>query len=207
MVALFGFFDHGEVFIKEFLFWEGDAVDACHGFALGVAAPEGCRYGGYLDGFDGCGGDEVWAATQVGIVALRVGGDVAVVELVDEFEFELLSAVAKEFQGFGLGDAFPYECFAACGQLGHFGVDGFKVAFSDGGAFGGYYVVVEAVLDGGAYAKLCSGVELLQGFGQQVGRGVPEGLFAFFVFPFEEFQCGIGGDGAVQLCDFTVYGA
>ena len=66
-------------------------------------------------------------------------------------------------------------------------------------------VVVEAVFDGRADTELDARIERLEGFGQQVGRGVPEGVLALFVLPFVEFDRGVLLDRAHHVHGCAVY--
>ena len=59
---------------------------------------------------------------------------------------------------------------------------------SGNGVSGGVDVIVKSIFDGRADAEFYSGEELLQGFGKQVGRAVPECMLAFAVVPFEQLQ-------------------
>ncbi len=63
----------------------------------------------------------------------------------------------------------------------------------------GVDVVVESVFNCRADAEFHAGKEFLQGFGQQVGGAVPEGVLAFGVVPFEQLEGGVGGHGAAEV--------
>ncbi len=69
----------------------------------------------------------------------------------------------------------------------------------------GVDVVVETVFDGGADTEFHARVKLLESFGQQVRRGVPEGVFAFGGIPFEEFDGGVGVHGTGEVPLLAVY--
>ena len=204
VVALLGLLEEGEVLVQHLFLGEGDAVDAYKLVALFVAAPVCAGEAGNLGGLDGAGVGQVRATAKVGEVALGVGGDVAVLKLADELALVCLAAVAEHLQGVGLADVLAHDGLLLAGELEHallyfgkIGVGELVLARVD--------VIVEAVFDGGADAELHAGVKLLQGFGQQVGRRVPEGVLAFGVVPFEELKGGVLGDGAAKVPFLSVY--
>ena len=84
------------------------------------------------------------------------------------------------------------------------------VSFKQNGCVGGdgrrgIDVVVEAVFDGRADAELDARVERFEGLGQQVRRGVPEGVLALFVVPFVEFDRSVLFDRARHVHRRAVY--
>lgn len=204
MVAFFGFFEHEEIFVEFFLFRKGDGVDASELWTVFVAAPIGSGEVDEFDGFDGAEIDEVRTTAEVGEGSAFVEGDFAVIEFADAFEFVLVTFFGKEVDGFGFGD------FATCD--GCLGLNKFHHAFFDfREVFGGYFifaevdVVIETVFDGGAEAELDTGVELFECGSEKMGRGVPEGFFAFLVIPSEELNSSIVVDRTIKFDDLVVH--
>ena len=74
-------------------------------------------------------------AAEISIVALRIGRDCAVLQLVDQLELQFLSALAKEVQSVFLGDIFAHQRLITSGHLSHLLIDFLKVSFTDGLAF------------------------------------------------------------------------
>ena len=119
----------------------------------------------------------------------------AVLQLTYQFALERLSLVAEELEGVGLADVVTHHLFLLGHKLVHLflnlgkiGAGHLVVAKVD--------VVVEPVLDSGAYTKLDTRIEFLKSFGQQVSRCVPEGVLAFLVVPLEELDLAIATNGA-----------
>ena len=74
-------------------------------------------------------------------------------------------------------------------------------------SFGRHNIVEEAVLYGRSEAELYAGIELLQCFGQQVSRCMPEGVLALFVIKLIKFDRRICVYRAVKLGCLTIYPA
>ena len=140
---------------------------------------------------------------EVGEVALGICGDCAVFKFADELAFVGFAAVTEHLQGIGLGDIAAHDrLFGAC-KLEHF-----LFYLGEVGCcnliFARVDVIVETILDGRTDAEFNTGIKLLKGFGQQVRRAVPEGVFAFWVFPFEELDGGVVVDGTRNVPVFAV---
>ena len=143
------------------------------------------------------------SAAQVRERAVGIERDGAVLEVRDEFDLVRVVLLGEGLEGLRLGDLAAQELFLVAGELHHFVFDGLQVGLGDGHR--GVYVVVEAVLDGRADAELDARVERLEGLGQQVRRGVPEGVPALFVVPFVEFDRSIRFDRARHVHRRAVY--
>ena len=146
---------------------------------------------------------DVRAAAEVGEIAVGIERNGAVFEGLDQFDLVGVALLGELFERFGLGNLAADERLFLTGQLHHLGFDSRKVGFGD--RHGRVDVVVETVLDGRADAELDAGVERFERFGQQVRRGVPEGVLALFVLPLVELDGGIFVDGARQVDRRAVY--
>ena len=206
VVALLGFLEHDEVVVEHLLLGERDAVETLHLLAAGIATPEGTGNAGQLDGLDFARVHEVRATAQVGEVALCIGGDGAVFEvLLDVLTLIGLTVGSKRLQGIGLGDLAAHNGLLLRSQLFHLSLNRWEVALLDALAIGQQHVIEESVLDGGSETELDAGVQLLQRLCQQVCRGVPEGVLALLVLELVEGDGGIFHDGAVQLNGFSIH--
>ncbi len=205
MVALLGLLQKHEILVEHLLLGECYAVDAHKLVALFVAAPVSTGKRGYLHCLDGGGVGEVRTAAQVGERTLGVGGYVTVLKLADQLALVLLVALAKHFHRIGFCYVGSDNGLFLLGEFSHLGLDLGEV----GGGYGvtvGVDVVVESVFNGRAYAELHARVELLESFGEKVGRTVPESVLAFRVIPLEEFYFGVVIDGAAYVPFFAVDG-
>ncbi|OPZ95515.1 MAG: hypothetical protein BWY72_02076 [Bacteroidetes bacterium ADurb.Bin416] len=83
-------------------------------------------------------------------------------------EFYGFLSVAEVTQGFVFADLLTNHGGLLGGQFGHAGFDGGQVGFTDNG-FARIDVVIKAVFDGWTDTELDAWVQLLQGFGHEVG--------------------------------------
>ena len=204
MVALFSFLHEGDILIEQLLLGEGDAVDTCHLRTFLVATPVGGAHSRNLHSLDGCCIHEVGTTTEVCEGALRVSGDVTVLEVSNELVLVCLSLVAEELQRIGLGYILTHQRFLALHEFHHLLLDSLEVSFADDSTLGRHHIVVEASLNGRTYTELRARVQLLQRFGHQVSTGMPEGVLTLFVIPFIQNQISVRGDRAVQFHRLTI---
>ena len=135
------------------------------------------------------------ATAQVGEVALGIGSDVTVFQVIDELALQGLALVTKELEGVGLADVGTHNGLVLLGEFCHLLLNLGEVGIGQGGA-AGIDIIVETCLYCRANTELYIGVQLLQGLGQQVCRRVPEGVLALGVFPLEELDIAIHTNGA-----------
>ena len=119
----------------------------------------------------------------------------SVLKFADEFALVGLVAVAKHLECIRLGDVFADDGFLACYEFLHLLLD-LREVFGGDLVFSRIDVVVESVFDGRSDTELYAGVQFLKGFGEEVGRRVPESVLAFGVVPFEELDGGVFANGA-----------
>ena len=205
MVAALGFFEQREVFVEHLLLGEGDAIDARHHGTLLIATPIGRADGHHLDCLDEAGVEEVRTAAEVGECTLRVGGDIAIFEVGNEFVFVVLPLVAKELESIVLRDGSAHHILLLLLKLHHLLFNLGKVVLADGHSFGRHHIVVETIFNGRTDAKLGAGPKFLHRFGHKVGRRVPEGVLAFCIVPLVECDGGIFSDGAVEFYGLSVH--
>ena len=121
------------------------------------------------------------------------------------FALIFLSVFLKLFQGIGFRHFATHDRLVSLGKFAHLLFYFREVVLADGRSVFGHYVIEEAVLYGRTKAELNAGVERLQSFGQQVSRRMPEGVFAFLVFPFVKRNRCVFVYGAVKLGSLAVY--
>ena len=200
VVALLGLLQHQQILVEHLLLREGDAIDARHLLALGVAAPEGSGHARYLDGLDGTRRYQVRAAAEVSEAALRISSDRSVLQvLVDVLHLVVLAHGLELLDGVGLRHLAAHHGLVFLGQLAHLGLDLREVVLRDHLAVCRHHVVEEAVLHSRTKSELYAGVQLLERLGQQVGRRVPERVLALVVRKLVEVDACILVDGAVEL--------
>ncbi len=189
VVALLGLLHHLEVLVEQRLLGERDAVDAGEHLVLLVAAPVGAGHRRQFDGLDVARVGDVRTAAEVREGAVGVERDGAVLEVRDQLDLVLVALLGEGRERLGFRNLAAHEFFFVAGELLHLLFDGRQIGLRDRRRR--VDVVVEAVLDGGADAELDARVERFERLGQQVRRGVPEGVLAFGVVPFEESDRGI----------------
>ncbi len=189
VVALLGLLHHLDILVEHRLFGERDAVDACEHLILLVAAPVGAGHRRELDGLDIPRVGDVGTAAEVRERAVGVERDGAVLQVGDQLHLVLVALGGEGLQRLGFRHLAADELLLVARELLHLLFDGRQVGLGDRRRR--IDIVVEAVLDGGADAELDARVERLERFGQQVRRGVPEGVLALGVVPLVEFDRGV----------------
>ena len=117
----------------------------------------------------------------------------------------ILLAVGLEFRyGICFCHIPAHDRLVSLGKFTHLLLDAWEIVLRNDLPFGRHHVVEESVFNSRAEAELYARIELLQGFCQQVGRGVPEGVFAFFVFKLVELDRSVLCDRPVQLLCLTI---
>ena len=127
-------------------------------------------------------------------MAVGIISDGAVFQFGNELLFVLVPFFGEIGQGIRLGYLYAAEIFLAAGQLQHLGFDGLEIGVRERTAVH-IDIVVETILDGGADTELHPREQGLEGFGHEVGRAVPEHFLGFVIFPFEEADFAVFGDG------------
>ena len=185
VVALFGFFNHHQIFVQHFLFRKCNSVKTSQLRAFFVAAPirSGCAQYFYRFYIRSIG--QMRAAAQIGEISLRVGGYGSVFEFVDEFYFVVFIAFREHVNGIGFRDAFSLNVFFGGDEFHHFLFDGWKIGFLDGDTLSGVNIVVKSILYCRPNTEFYARVKFLQRFGHQVRRRVPVCVLAFGIVPFQ----------------------
>ena len=179
--------------IQLFLGAEGHAVDAGQHLVFLVALPVGARLLGDLEGFQALGVGQVGSDAHINVLALLEEADLGVLgQVADVLHLELLLALLHQLDGLGAGQDEGLDGQVLLGDLAHLLLDGSQVLVGE--LFvAQVYIVVEAVVGGGAVAKVSLGIEALDGLGHDVGGGVTQDV-QFLVL-------GALGNGAVFVDD------
>ena len=109
VVALLGFFEHGDVFFQHLLLREADTVNAGKLLAGFVATPVSTSQAQYLDSLHIACRWNMRALAEVGEFALIVKGNLAVLEFGDEFNLVFVAAFLEQLESIGLRDVLSYE--------------------------------------------------------------------------------------------------
>ena len=115
----------------------------------------------------------------------------------DDFGFVFLADAAEKVDGLLPVPNFANDRLVAIDDLAHAFFDDREIVLGEG-LFAGE-VVVEAVLDRGADGHLRFGPELLDGFGEDVRRIVPQEFEPVIRVASYDLDCGIGFDIAGQV--------
>ena len=205
VVALFGFFEHREMFFQHRRLGEGHAINAAEHFIFSVAAPVSARAVGELEGFDGGNRHEMGTGAEVGEFTLLVEGDVlalvgvfpAKLDFVGFFHvFEQLhSFVGREFKALD----------------GHTALDnGFHLGFNRGEVVGGkglfhVEIVVETAVNGRSDGEFRGGIQSSDRLREDMRRAMPEGFFAVDIVKREDFHLTIAVRHRAKVADNPVH--
>ena len=190
MVALFGFFEHGEVSVLVFLFGPGGAVDALQLLVLLIAAPVGSGNLHQLEDLELARRGDVWATAEIDEIALAVERDfLAVGNGLNQFGLVMFSDGLEEGGGLITRPDFAQNRQVAFGEFGHALFNGDEILRREGALVG--EIVVEAVVDDRADGHLCLREELLDRVGQEVCGRVAEDFQPFRVLVGDDAELGI----------------
>ena len=135
---------------------------------------------------------------KVGKVALGISGDGTILEvLLNVLALVVLTIGLELLERFGLRHFTAHNCLVLLGQLAHLFLNLGEVVLRNHLTLGGHNVIEETILYGRTEAELDAGIELLERLGEQVGRGVPEGVLTLFVLKLVKRDGRIGSDGTV----------
>jgi len=193
VVALFRLFQHGEVLLQFVLGGPGRAVDALQHLVAVVAAPVGTGHLHELEELELAGAGHVGAAAQVFERAFAVQAHILVArDAGDDLGLVVLAQALEIGHGFVARQHAALHGLVLGGQVGHALFDRHQVFGREGALVG--EVVEEAVLDHRADGHLRLGEQVLDGIGQQVGRGVADDLQTIGVLGRHDGQRAVGRD-------------
>ena len=181
VVALLGFFEHGEVLLQLVLAGPGGAVDALQHLIVAVAAPIGARHFHQLEVLELTGAGHVRPTTQIFKTTLAVQRHVFTAgNAGDDFGLVFFTHAHEMGHSFIARQHAAHHGFVFGGKLTHLFFNGDQI-FGREGTFV-RKIVIEAVLDHRANRDLGVGVQLFDGVGQQVCGGVANHFQAIGVF-------------------------
>ncbi|CAI8430745.1 MAG: Uncharacterised protein [Rhodospirillaceae bacterium] len=176
VVALGGLFQLGQVHAQGLGVFEGCTVDPLQLLPAAITAPVGTGHREQLEGFaDHASARGVGPAAQVDPVALRVERDgLALGQIFDQLDLELLALGLEQRDGFVPADHLPLKGCVAGDHLVHLRLDHLEVVGGEG--LFPVEIVVKAVFDRRADGDLRAGKQLLHRLGQHVGTVVADDL-------------------------------
>ena len=206
MVALLGLLEHNEVLVEHLLLGIGDTVESLHLVFRSVTTPESTCDAHQLDGLDDACADDMGTFTEVSEVALSIGCDAAILEvLVDVLALVGLACCTEQSEAISLANLLSYNRLVLTSELEHLVFNLLEVALADLLSIRKQHVVEEAVLDSRTEAELNAGIEFLQSLSKEVSTCVPEGMLALFVLELIELDARISINGTIQFCRLTVH--
>ena len=143
-------------------------------------------------------------AAEVGEGPLRVGRDMPVFKVVNQFALVVLTPLAELLERIGFGDGFLHQLFFARTQLHHLCLNSGEVAILNHLSLSGIDIIVETILNSRTYTELNTRIQLLQRLRHQVRRGVPEGVLRLGVVPFVQTDVAVLGKRRVQLRNLPI---
>ena len=198
VVALLGLLQHRQVLRQLFLRGPGRAVDALQHLVAVVAAPVGAGHLHQLEELELARGRHVRAAAQVLEGALAVQRHVlAFGNAADDLGLVGLAHGLEVRDGLVARQHAARHLLVLGGELRHLLLDGGQVFRRERALVG--EVVEEAVLDDRADRDLGLGEQLLDGVGQQVGRGVADQVQAVGVLGRDDGQRLVGLDQVARV--------
>ena len=204
VIPFFGLLQLGQMLLQLGGLGEGDAINPAELAVLRIGAPVSAGGSGELEGLDHREIHQVGASAEVGELALAVEGNVVALGgvLLNELDFIGLAPVLHELSGVGGGEGETLDGGLFLDDLLHLGFQGSQILRSEG--LFHVKIVVEAAVDGRADGELCPRKKTLHGLGQQMGGGVPEGLFAVLVIEGQDFEGTVPVDDGAQILDLSV---
>ncbi len=204
MVALFGFFQLGQIRLQVFVVQPGGAVDAAEHLVVVIATPISTSHLHQLERAQLVGGGHVRATTEVGELALRIQRQLLVRR--DAFDDLGLVSLADAFE---VGHRIVARLHAAAQRQG-FLHDLLHFRFNRGQVFRGERalvgeVVIEAVVDHRADGDLRAGKQPLHGLRQQVRGGMAQDVQRLGGFFGHDGQRSIVVDAVAGIHQFVIH--
>ena len=206
VVALFCFFQRGDVCFEVGFLFKRRAVDALEHLVLLAAAPVCARDVEELDVLHHARALDVRARAEVDKVALTVEADDRVRgQVADELDLVRLTELIHIRDGFLAGQLKALDFLIFLLDLCHLGLNFCEVFRREG--FGRVKIVIEAVFDRGADGELRLRPEALDRLCEHVARRVTVGPATVFVLKGIECDLVVAVDGAESVAVRAVDGA
>ncbi len=202
--ALFGFFQHVQVLVQFFLAGESRAVDTLQHFVLFIAAPVRACQAHKLKGFYPSGGRAVGSGAQIGEITLGVQADDRVFrQVVDQFHFINFIFRGKTGQRVLAGYFAAHQREVLLHNFCHFLFNGGQVFRREDML--AVDVIIEPGVNGRADGKLHTREQVLDGLGHYMGRGMADGMQAFFGVGGNKFNGSIFFNGIAEVFVHAVH--
>ena len=95
MVTLFGFFQHGDVFIQLFLARKTYSINAGQLFVFFIAFPVSACDIGQFNGLDQPGVRQMWPSAEIGEVTLGIKGNFAILKVLKQIQLVFIAFFFK----------------------------------------------------------------------------------------------------------------
>ena len=204
VVAFFCFCLLLQVGIQRFLVGEGNAVDALQRFAARVAAPVRAGKLGQFERLDVSHMRHVRPATHVEVFLMVIQADFldAVVEVVNQAEFEIFVAVAERLARVRHRRPHLLHRIAGRCQIFHARFQLLQIFRRE--AVFAVDVIVEAVFDHRPDDHFCLRPELLQRVTEQVRGGVADDVHPRIFLGGNDRDAGVGGNRIAQIALYAI---
>ena len=170
VVALLSLFEHYEILVEHLLLREGDAVESLQLSLAGIATPESTCYRGEFDSLDDACRDDMRTTAEVGEVALGVGGDGTILEvLVDMLHLIFLTLSLELCYSIGLGNLLANHSLVLTSQFEHLILYLLEVALLNHLTVRQLNVIEETILGSWSETELYARIEFLQSLSKEVG--------------------------------------
>ena len=166
MVALGGFFLLFDISVQFVFTTKAQAVNALEHGAFFVPAPIGPGNAGELKIGNFARVFQVRAAAQIGIVAVDIYGNGAVLQFFQQFQFIRFAAFGKKFFRFRFRHFFALKRLARLDDFFHLGFNFFQVFRRELGF--AVKIIIKAIINGRADTQFCTGEQLLYCLRQNV---------------------------------------
>ena len=207
MVAFLCLFEQSKILVEHRFLWERDTIYTRHHRSRSIATPiSGCTRQ-HFHGFDRSGGRDMRTLTQVGEVALGVGGYMSVLQLRDKLTLICLTFLSEVGKSVCFAYVFAAEHLLALLYLLHLLLYTRQVRLFDGLTVSRENIVIETVLDSRTYTELNTGIQLLQCLSHEVRRGVPECMLGFLIVPLMKTKLTIGMQRQGQIHLLKIFGS
>lgn len=207
VVALLRLLEHGEVVVKILFLRESGSVNSLEHLIVRVAAPISAGAGGQLESLDARGVGDMRSRAELVKLALTEERDLLALArvLLDKLDLIYLALLLHQFDSLFGVKLISFERQSLLDYLLHLRLD-----FPEN--LGGerhidVEIVIEAVVNGGAYRKLRLGIEALDRLSENVGGGVSERTLSVVIVKGEYFELAVLVNWGAQVFNLAVYAA
>ena len=185
MVTFLCFLEKYKVFIQKRFLRECDTIYTGKLRTFLVSSPICTCDGCHLHGLDEFRISEVRSTAEIGKIAILVECNLAVLEFADKFELVLVTFLREIFYCIFLGDMGAFELLLTACKFQHLLLDSREIRVGKL-LSAKVNVIIESVFDSRSDTELHTRIKGFESLCHKVGRRVPENMFSFLVFPFQQ---------------------